>query len=60
MDHQITAETVFTCSACEHRTEECVLTGDGVEKHQVLEVGYLAPLPALRHDGRLEELLGCG
>jgi len=37
-----------------------VLTRDGVEKHQVLEVGDLTPLPALSHVGCLEELLGSG
>ena len=32
-------------------------TGDGVEKHEILEVGYLSPLPALRHVGHFEQLL---
>jgi len=31
-----------------------VLTRDGVEKDEVIEVGYLAALPALGHVGRLE------
>lgn len=32
------------------------LTCDGVEKHEVLEVGDLPPLPALGHVGRFEKL----
>lgn len=36
-----------------------MLTCDGVEEHEVLEVGDLPPLPALGHVGRLEELPGC-
>lgn len=35
-------------------------TCNGVEEHEVLKVGDLSPLPALRHVGRLEELTrGC-
>lgn len=33
-----------------------VLTRDGVEEHEVLEVGDLPPLPALGHVGRFEKL----
>lgn len=32
------------------------LTRDGVEEHEVLEVGDLPPLPALGHVGRFEKL----
>lgn len=31
-------------------------TCNSVEEHEVLKVGDLSPLPALRHVGRLEEL----
>lgn len=33
-----------------------ILTCNGVEKHEVLEVGDLPPLPALGHVRRLEKL----
>lgn len=36
------------------------LTRDGVEEDEVLEVGYLPSLPALRHVGGFEQLLWCG
>lgn len=31
-------------------------TCNGVEEHEVLKIGDLSPLPALRHVGGLEEL----
>lgn len=37
-----------------------ILTRDGVEEDEVLEVGDLPSLPALSHVGRFEKLLGCG
>lgn len=33
-----------------------IFTCDGIEKHEVLEVRDLPPLPALGHVGRLKEL----
>ncbi len=33
-----------------------ILTCDGVEKHEVLKVGDLSPLPALGHVGGFEKL----
>lgn len=49
--------------AAEHRHAprgRSALTCDGVQEHQVLEVGDLPPLPALRHVGGLVQLPGRG
>lgn len=35
---------------------DLVFTCNGVEEHEVLKVGDLSSLPALRHVGRLEQL----
>ncbi len=53
----IISSTLVTCAVMTTGTE--LFTCNSVEEHEVLKVGDLSPLPALRHVGRLEELTRC-